>query len=86
MLSFDAAIERVRISLPAQFFATTILTRQVQRQQIKYTLGSGLEDGFHVEVIKTQLTRKLGSVFDDIRDEIVNTFDYHIPVKDDGGE
>ena len=46
----------------------------------------GLRDGFHVEVIRAQLTRKLAAVFGGIRDEIVHAFEDNVPVKDDNGQ
>ncbi|KZV74005.1 cytochrome P450 [Peniophora sp. CONT] len=55
-----------------------------QRQQIKYTLGPGVGTGYHVSVAKTQLTRNLVVLFDDISDETVAAFHDLIPVKDDG--
>ncbi|KZV74004.1 cytochrome P450 [Peniophora sp. CONT] len=55
-----------------------------QRQQIKYTVGPGTEAGYHVSITKTQLTRSLVVLFDDISDETVAAFHDLIPVKDDG--
>ncbi|VDC00309.1 unnamed protein product [Peniophora sp. CBMAI 1063] len=55
-----------------------------QRQQIKYTLGPGVGTGYHVSVAKTQLTRSLVVLFDDIRDETIAAFRDLIPTKDDG--
>jgi cytochrome P450 len=43
---------------------------------IKYTLGSNIiTDQYHIHVVRNQLTKNLGVVFPDIRDEIVQAFD-----------
>ena len=41
-------------------------------------------DPYHVAIVRTPLTRNLGSRFDDIKDEISTGFRDLIPAKDDG--
>ncbi|KAI0059479.1 cytochrome P450 [Artomyces pyxidatus] len=52
--------------------------------QIKYTLGEEFEkDSYHIPLVRTQLTRNLGVLFDDMRDELVAAFEDMIPARDD---
>ncbi|KAI0059476.1 hypothetical protein BV25DRAFT_1840322 [Artomyces pyxidatus] len=52
--------------------------------QVKYTLGEEFEtDTYHIPIIRAQLTRNIGVLFDDMRDELVAAFDDMIPAQDD---
>ncbi|KZV65871.1 cytochrome P450 [Peniophora sp. CONT] len=56
-----------------------------RRQQVSYTLGPGVGFGYHIGIIKAQLTGKsLTALVDDIRDETVAAFNDLIPVGPDG--
>ncbi|TDL22833.1 cytochrome P450 [Rickenella mellea] len=49
-----------------------------------YTMGQELIDNsYHVAIIRTQLTRNLSSVFPQVRNEIVHSFQDLIPLTDD---
>lgn len=48
-----------------------------------YTLGRNItKDGYHIEIVRGMLTRNLGKLLGDVRDEIVLAFDENIPVTD----
>ncbi|KAI0080654.1 cytochrome P450 [Panus rudis PR-1116 ss-1] len=52
--------------------------------QLKYTFGKELEaDPFHIEIIRTQLTRQLAGLFSAIREEIVAAYGDLLPETDD---
>lgn len=52
----------------------------LKRFQMRYTLGRAFDDSpYHIAVIRSPLTRNLSNRFDDIRDEIVESFKDHIP-------
>ena len=50
--------------------------------QVEYTLGPPIHyDPFHIPIIRSQLTRNLGNLYTDIRDEIVTAFSDELPLK-----
>ncbi|KAI0066399.1 cytochrome P450 [Artomyces pyxidatus] len=52
--------------------------------QLKYTMGKELEeDAYHISVIRSQLTRNLGVLFDNMRDELVAAFEDMIPAREE---
>ena len=58
-----------------------------QRLNMNYTLGSGGADSdapFHVSVVRSQLTRNIGTLYPQIRDEIVTAFDEVLDLKGNG--
>lgn len=56
-------------------------TTDMKRMQIRYTLGRKLDDEpYHIATVRSPLTRGLVSRFDDIRDEIVESFKDYIPL------
>lgn len=51
--------------------------------QVKYMMGPTIaENRYHVAIVRNQLTRNLGFLFDDIKDEIVRAIDDNIPIAD----
>ncbi|KAI0033519.1 cytochrome P450 [Vararia minispora EC-137] len=75
-------IEDVRKAPDEVLSFTASVARSIQ---IRYTLGPEIETNhYHVPIVRSQLTRNLGVLFDDIRDEVVSAFNDVIPVKDDG--
>jgi len=55
----------------------------IDAMQIPYTLGyTGIPNNYHMAVIRTKLTRNLGVIFPDLRDEIVDAFTQFIPLSD----
>ncbi|KXN92692.1 Ent-kaurene oxidase, partial [Leucoagaricus sp. SymC.cos] len=55
-----------------------------ERFQNRYTMGRVISNDFyHIEVIRSTLTRNLGSRFSDIRDEILASFQDFIPLTED---
>lgn len=53
--------------------------------QTKYTLGPDVDSNrYHVDVVRSPLTRNLGARFSDVRDEIVQAFSETLTFKDDG--
>ncbi|KAI0059480.1 cytochrome P450 [Artomyces pyxidatus] len=82
VLSFDEATYRVRLS--EIMHLETCLNRCFQSLQVKYTLGDEVHhDPYHIPIIRSQLTRNLGKLFADVRDELVAAFNDQIPVQDD---
>ncbi|EJD07458.1 cytochrome P450 [Fomitiporia mediterranea MF3/22] len=52
---------------------------------LRWTFGLKLtRNPYHLTTVRNQLTRSLGVLFDDIRDEIVHAFNDLIPTKNDG--
>jgi len=52
--------------------------------QTKYTLGRRFDDDpYHVATVRSPMTRNLAYRFEDIRDEIVESFNDYIPVTED---
>jgi len=51
-----------------------------QTIQTKYTLGSVLDDPYHITTVKSSLTRNIASRFDVIVDEITESFKTYIPI------
>ncbi|EIW87323.1 cytochrome P450 [Coniophora puteana RWD-64-598 SS2] len=50
--------------------------------RVEYTLGPRIHhDPFHIPIIRSQLTRSLGVLCTDIRDEIVTAFNDELPLK-----
>nr|BAK09398.1 cytochrome P450 [Postia placenta] len=55
--------------------------------QVEYTLSPGIHhDSYHIRIVRTQLTRNLGALFSQLRDEIVTAFADQVPLKGDGAE
>ncbi len=53
-----------------------------QLVQINYTLGACIQqDPYHVEIIRSQLTRNIAGFFPVIREEIIAAFSEIIPIK-----
>ena len=50
---------------------------------MEYTLGPEIHHNpYHIGIIRSQLTRNLGALFPDVREEIVASFNDIIPAKD----
>ena len=47
--------------------------------QLRHTLGPGVDDQFHVAVVRDKLTRNLASLYPDVLDEIAVSFSEYIP-------
>jgi hypothetical protein len=53
--------------------------------QMPWTMGLSIHDNpYHLPIIRSQLTRNVGVVFSDIRDEIVAAWGDALPLKGDG--
>lgn len=53
--------------------------------QADYTLGREvLQNPYHVSILRSQLTRSLGVLYPEIRDEIITTFDDVLDLKGNG--
>lgn len=51
---------------------------------IPWTIGINIATRhYHLQIIRQQLTRTLASHFNDVRDEIINSFDDLVPACDD---
>lgn len=50
--------------------------------QLRYTLGPGVEDQFHVAVVRDKLTRSLQALCPDVLEEVSAAFQEHIPATD----
>ena len=60
-----------------------------QRNNFNYALGGGgakEEAPFHISVVRSQLTRNIGTLYPQIRDEIVTSFDEVLDLKENGGK
>ncbi|KAG6829008.1 hypothetical protein H0H92_005985 [Tricholoma furcatifolium] len=56
----------------------------LQLIQTQYTMGPEVRwDAFHVDVVKTSLTRSLAERFSHVQDEIVSAFNEYIPATED---
>ena len=56
-----------------------------QSVQAEYTLDLlDMNDDYHMDVIRTKLTRNIGNTFKDVRDELLTALDASIPVSGDG--
>ncbi|KAI0758034.1 cytochrome P450 [Fomes fomentarius] len=51
--------------------------------QLRHTLGPGVDDQFHVAVVRDKLTRNLAALYPDVLDEITEAFHEYIPAKED---
>ncbi|KAI0684429.1 cytochrome P450 [Earliella scabrosa] len=51
--------------------------------QLRHTLGPGVDDQFHVAVVRDKLTRNLAALYPDVLDEITVAFNEYIPAKED---
>ncbi|KAN0126095.1 cytochrome P450 [Lactarius tabidus] len=51
--------------------------------QPEYTLGLGVENDCHTDLIRTKLTRNVAVTFQEVRDELIRTLDVSIPVHGD---
>nr|VWO96344.1 Putative calcium-binding protein [Ganoderma boninense] len=52
----------------------------MQVLQLRHTLGPGIDDQFHVAVVRDKLTRNLAAVYPDVLDEVCAAFREYIPV------
>ncbi|KAF8583781.1 cytochrome P450 [Ramaria rubella] len=51
---------------------------------VDWTLGSNVvTNGYHIPIIRSQLTRNLGNLFSSIREEMLLAFDDNIPITED---
>jgi len=56
-------------------------TEKTQSTHIKHSIGPQVDDEpFHIMAVRSPVTRNLISRFDDIRDEIVESFKEYIPL------
>ncbi|KAI0371432.1 cytochrome P450 [Pilatotrama ljubarskyi] len=51
--------------------------------QLRHTLGPGVDDQFHVAVVRDKLTRSLQALCPDVVDEVTAAFEEYIPAKED---
>jgi len=58
----------------------SLTTSGSQAIQTKYTLGSVLDDPYHIMTVKSSLTRSIASRFDVIIDEVTESFKTYIPI------
>ena len=57
-----------------------ILTRIIQLIQTEYTMKlSNAKDKYHVDIIRSQLTRSIAVTFKDVREELIMAMDDLIP-------
>ena len=56
----------------------------LQVLQLRHTLGPGVDDQFHVAVVRDKLTRNLAALFPDVLDEVQAAFAEYVPAKEDG--
>lgn len=57
-----------------------LISRNPQTSQTKYTFGPVDIHPHHEITIRSGVTRNIAGKFDEIRDEVVNGFDDHIPL------
>ncbi|KAH9061886.1 cytochrome P450 [Lactarius vividus] len=56
----------------------------IESVQFEYTLDLlKIDDDYHTDVIRSKLTRNIAVTFDEVRDEIIRSFDSSIPVHGD---
>ena len=57
----------------------------LQTVQMQYTVGREVfHNPYHATVVRLQLTRNLGTLYSEMRDEIVTTFDEVLDVRGNG--
>jgi len=60
-------------------------SRSCQFLQLEYTLDLlDMEDGYHMDVIRSKLTRNIEVTFKEVRDELIKSLDATIPMHSDG--
>ena len=52
--------------------------------QPEYTLGLDLHDEYHIDVIRSKLTRNIAATFKEVREELVSALDDFLPTSCDG--
>ena len=77
--SNSSGADRIRIS-SMSCFARVRMHTHTQVLQLRHTLGPGIDDQFHVAVVRDKLTRNLAAVFPDVLDEVCAAFREYIPV------
>ena len=55
----------------------------LQVLQLRHTLGPGVDDQFHVAVVRDKLTRNLSALYPDVLDEVCAAFREYVPVHAD---
>ena len=61
-----------------------ILTWIIQLLQTKYTLKVlNAKDGYHVDIVRSQLTRNIAATFKEVREELIMAMDDLIPTHED---
>jgi hypothetical protein len=84
-LSFMEAFLDVR-NCPVLLELTRIECRQ-QQFNSRYTLGDEVHDiPYQIAVVRSQLTRNIGKMYPEIRDEVVTAFDEVLDLRGYGGE
>ncbi len=82
VLSVSVPLDEVRM-LPSTLDSYSY--RSFQFLQSKYTLDLlDLEDEYHVDVIRSKLTRNIAVTFNEVHDELNRSLDASIPVHGDG--
>jgi hypothetical protein len=80
--SLNHASEEVRY---LGYLINMLLMIKIQEVATQYTVGlSASASMYHVDTVRVPLTRNLVSKFDEIYDEIVQSFEGLIAAKDDG--
>ena len=69
---------------PHRTARTCTLRYALQVLQLRHTLGPGVDDQFHVAVVRDKLTRNLAALFPDVLDEVQAAFAEYVPAKEDG--
>lgn len=76
----DAVIE---VGYSVSSFVQANHTALEKTLQSDYTISHDIfRDAYHIPIIRTQLTRSLSTLFDDIRDELCASFNDAIPLTD----
>ena len=84
ILSFRVPAREVRM-LPSTLRLDSHSLRSFKFLQIQYTMNPlNLDDSYHVDIIRTKLTRNIADLFKDVRDELVRSLDASIPTSGDG--
>ena len=61
-----------------------ILTWIIQPVEPKYTMGPlNANDGYHVDIVRSQLTRNIAVIFKEVREELIMAMDDMIPTNED---
>lgn len=84
-LSFLEAVRDVSVSASRRSFPSSDLACTSQSIASEFTVGRLVDkDYYHVAIVRSQLTRNIAAIFDDVKEEIALGYDEEINANDAG--